>query len=128
MNHIKTKNYYRTVHAEDICSCEYCRNYCKEIKGAYPVLSAYLAGLGIDIEKPFEAFPLEPYEGAIEYAAVQYIVMGNGCDFEALDVSGVHICLAASHPVTNINEEHFVLEIAPVKLKWTIQSSSNLLR
>ena len=34
-------------------------------------------GWGIDIEKPLETMPLEPFEGSIEYIAVQYIAMGN---------------------------------------------------
>ena len=118
MDIIKTELYYRTLNKDTLCSCDYCRNYYKEIRGSYPVLSDYLAMMGVDIEKPFEAMPLEPYEGTIEYIAVQYIVMGNSSGFKSADVTGVHIGIADSHPMTDIEEEHFVIELSPIKLKW----------
>ena len=116
----KTELYYRTQAEEDLCACDYCRNYYREIKGAYPVLSDYLKAMGIDIEKPFEAMPLEPFKGTIEYIAVQYIVMGNSSDFMETNILGVHIGIADSHPMTDIEEEHFVIELSPITLKWTI--------
>lgn len=119
----KTSEYYQSLGDESLCSCDYCRNYYKEIRGAYPELSDCLAKWGIDIEKPFEAMPLEPYEGQIEYIAVQYIVMGNDTGFEESDVFGVHIGLADSHPMTDIAEDHFVIELAPITLKWTMDGS-----
>ena len=71
MNIRKTENYYKTLREDDLCDCDYCKNYYKEIKASYPLLAEYLEGIGVDIEKPFEAMPLEPYEGYIEYMAVQ---------------------------------------------------------
>ena len=62
MNKFKTENYYRELNKDSLCSCDYCRNYYKEVKAAYPELSDHLAGMGVDIEKPFETMPLEPYE------------------------------------------------------------------
>ena len=44
----------------------------------------------------------------------------NHSDFKAAVVSGVDIDMADSHPVTGIEEEHFVIEISPIKLKWAI--------
>ena len=116
----KTVNYYRKLDKNSLCSCDYCRNYCLGIKKTYPILSDYLTGMGVDIEKPFETMPLDPYEGIIEYIAVQYIVMGNHSDFKAAVVSGVDIDMADSYPVTSIEEEHFVIEISPIKLKWAL--------
>lgn len=120
MDIIKTENYYRTLDNDSLCSCDYCRNYYKEVKAAYPELSDYLAGMGVDIEKPFEAMPLDPYEETIEYIAAQYIVMGNAADFKSEDIYEVHIGIADSHPMTDIDEEHYVIEISPIRLKWTI--------
>ena len=96
MNKFKTENYYREK------------------------LSDHLAGMGVDIEKPFETMPLEPYEGNIEYIAAQYIVIGNAADFKSEDVYGVHIGIADSHPMTDIVEEHYVIEISPIRLKWVV--------
>ena len=120
MNKFKTKNYYRELNKDSLCSCDYCRNYYKEVKAAYPELSDHLAGMGVDIEKPFETRPLEPYEGNIEYIAAQYIVIGNAADFKSEDVYGVHIGIADSHPMTDIVEEHYVIEISPIRLKWAV--------
>ena len=39
MNKFKTKNYYRELNKDSLCSCDYCRNYYKEVKAAYPELS-----------------------------------------------------------------------------------------
>ena len=116
----KTENYYKTLSEDDLCDCDYCKNYYKEIKAAYPLLAEYLEGIGVDIEKPFEAMPLEPYEGYIEYMAVQYVVMGDPSDFAETEVAGVHIGIAESHPMTDLSEPHFVIELYPVTLKWTM--------
>lgn len=118
----KTKDYYKTLREDDLCDCDYCKNYYKEIKAAYPLLAEYLEGIGVDIEKPFEAMPLEPYEGWIEYMAVQYVVMGDPSDFAETEVAGVHIGIADSHPMTDIAEPHFVIELYPVTLKWTMDT------
>ncbi|MGX8698846.1 MAG: hypothetical protein ACSW8F_02825 [bacterium] len=120
MNPFRTERYYRELSEDSLCSCAYCRNYDREIKEAYPVLSEYLSAMGIDIEKPFESMPLEPYEGTIEYIAVQYIVMGTASDFRSADVSGVHIDLADSHPLTEMEEEHFVIELSSIQLRWAM--------
>ena len=37
MDIIKTENYYRTLNDDSLCSCDYCRNYYKEVKKAYPL-------------------------------------------------------------------------------------------
>jgi hypothetical protein len=120
MDKIKTENYYRALNNENLCSCNYCRNYYKEVKETYPELSDYLARMGIDIEKPLETMPLEPFEGSIEYIAVQYIAMGNATNFKNENIEGVHICIADSHPTTDIDEEHYVIEIYPLRLNWTV--------
>jgi len=118
MDITKTENYYKALDDESLCSCEYCRNYYRKVRGTYPELSAYLAGMGIDIEKPFETMPLEPYEGIIEYIDVQYVVMGKADDFKSENIYGVHIDIADSHPMTDIDEEHYVIEVSSIKLKW----------
>ena len=120
MNKFKTENYYREINKDSLCSCDYCRNYYKEVKAAYPELSDHLAGMGVDIEKPFETMPLEPYEGNIEYIAVQYIVIGNAANLKSEDVYGVHIGIADSHPMADIDEEYYIIEISPIRLKWAV--------
>ncbi|MBQ4253095.1 MAG: hypothetical protein II704_08615 [Erysipelotrichaceae bacterium] len=116
----RTKIYYETEADDSLCQCDYCRNYYKEIKAAYPMLTEYLKGIGVDIEKPFETIPVGPWEGTIEYIGAQYIVMGSPSGFAETSVDGVDIFITDSHPMTDLDEEHFVIEITPIKLKWTI--------
>lgn len=118
MNINRTKLYYDQLETKELCDCASCKNYYHEIKSTYPNLAAYLSTLGIDIEKPFEVMPLEPYEGYIEYSGVQYIVFGKSSEFKNMTISGVRIELADSHPTTDVDEEYFVIEIYPIRLKW----------
>ena len=114
-----TKSYYERISNRDLCDCAYCQNYIREIKATYPEIAAYLFSLGIDIEKPFETMPLEPDEaGYIEYISAQYIVCGEPDDFVKTVIGSVNVDVAGTHPSTQINEVHFVIEIYPVRLKW----------
>lgn len=115
----KTEAYYKNLKAKDLCQCAYCQNYVREIKKEYRALGEYLESMGVDIEKPFETMPLEEKDGYIEYAAAQYIVMGSTEGFKESKVGDVTITLANSHPTTGIEEEHFVIEIYPIVLKWS---------
>ena len=117
----KTERYYAELDDDSLCTCDACRNYYKEIRAACPELAGYLSTMGIDIEKPFEAMPLDPEaDGTILYLAVQYVVLGDRADFAEADVAGVHIGLAESHPMTGLSEAHFVIELSSVRLKWTM--------
>ena len=118
----ETKQYYDSSTAEDLCNCAYCRNYIREIRNAYPKVAEYLLALGVDIEKPFETIPLEPDEtGGIEYLSSQYIVIGNTDGFIKTVIDTVTVDITDSHPLTNIDKPHFVIEIYPVRLKRTVQ-------
>lgn len=118
----ETKQYYDSLAAEDLCNCAYCRNYIREIRNAYPKVAEYLLALGVDIEKPFETIPLEPDEtGGIEYLSSQYIVIGNTDGFIKTVIDTVTVDITDSHPLTNIDKPHFVIEIYPVRLKRTVQ-------
>ncbi len=119
MNVEKNQKYYEHLVSTDLCQCAYCKNYVKEIKKSYPLVSKYLENMGIDIEKPFEAIPLEPDEKQnIEYIAAQYIVFGDITHFNKAVISNVNIDIATSHPSTDIKDNHFVIEIFPIILKW----------
>lgn len=119
MNIKKTKIFYDRMKLSEICQCDYCQNYVSNVGKSYHELSKTLADLGVDIKKPFETNPLEPDEkGNIEYVSVQYIVMGNKADFNKISMPGVDINVAICYPSTNIKEDHFVIEISSIVLKW----------
>ena len=120
----RTREYYCQLNADDLCQCAYCRNYIKEIRAAYPQVAAYLSSLGIDAEKPFETMPLEPdADGNIMYIGPQYVAFGSKEDFGETYIGNVNIRIAESHPSTDIEEDHFVIEIDPITLKWTVEES-----
>ena len=95
-----------------------CKNYCARVKAAYPAAAEYLAGLGVEIEKPLETSPLEPgADGMMEYRACQYVVLGSCEENYRHTVGGVEVCKARFYPETGVKEEHFVLELSPIRLK-----------
>ena len=114
-----TKDYYNSITDSALCDCSYCRNYRLQIKSAFPEVATYLETWGIDIEKPYETSPLEPDENEmLEYCGCQYIVFGS-CDPEYHHrIGDVEFRIATSYPSTGIEQEHFVLELFPVRLKF----------
>ncbi len=109
----RTKEYYARLTEDDLCQCEYCRTYVRDIREALPRLAAYLERLGADIEKPFEVIPLDETAEYMEYLAVQYVLLGSAEDFEETAVEDMDVFVTDSHPMTNLAEEHFVIEIVP---------------
>lgn len=125
MNVEKTRTYYKDLHEEDRCPCAYCRNYEREIARAYPALRETLEEMGIDIKKPFETMPLEPDADGIEYIGAQYLALGEETGFERTRVGDVVIDLAETHPTTDLEEVHFVIEVGPVHLPWTEETGES---
>ena len=109
----RTKEYYARLTEDDLCQCEYCRTYVREIREAMPRLAAYLNSLGADIEKPFEVIPLDETAEYMEYLAVQYVVIGSAEGFQENTLEGMDVSVTDSHPMTDIEEDHFVIEIVP---------------
>lgn len=91
----KTRQYYQAMGPGEPCSCNDCKNYCARVKAAYPAAAEYLAGLGVEIEKPLETSPLEPgADGMMEYCACQYVVLGSCEENYRHTVGGVEVCKA----------------------------------
>lgn len=115
----KTKSYYNSIAETSLCDCAYCRNYRSQVKGAFPKVAEYLYSFGIDIEKPLETSPFEPDEnGMLEYCGCQYIAFGKCNPEYHHTVDDVEFRIATSYPSTGIEQEHFVIELFPVKLKY----------
>ena len=128
MDKERTKAYYAALPPDELCGCEYCRNFAAHVAEAYPAVAAFLEGLGVSIEKTFESFPIDPgAERMITYLDVQYVVMGSPDGFEPTEISGVTIGFADSHPPTDLDEEHFVIEASPFELKWAPPKEKNVL-
>ena len=114
----QTRQYYTEIKTEDLCDCDYCKNYYLQVKEAYPLVADYLNELGVDIEKPFEISPLEPVNGMLEYCVCQYVVYGKISGELVKKIGNVELGIATSYPSTNIRREHFVIDIYPIKLNW----------
>ena len=109
----KTRQYYRGIGPGALCSCNDCKNYYARVKAAYPAAAEYLAGVGAEIEKP-----LEPgADGMMEYCACQYVVLGSCEENYRHTVDGVEVRRARFYPEAGVKEEHFVLELSPIRLK-----------
>ena len=125
----KTRAYYRNLGPEDICSCDYCRNYCARVKAAYPEVARYLDSLGVDIEKPFEILLPEPMEGGyLEYGVCQYVVFGSCPEDFTHRIGDVTFRRSDCHPSTKIDEEHFVLDLYPIRLPFEEWESEGIQR
>ena len=120
---LKTTEYYRSIAENSLCDCAYCRSYRLQVKSAFPEVSEYLDSLGIDIEKPCETSPLEPDENCmLEYCCCQYIAFGT-CNSEYnYRIDNVEFRIATSYPSTGIEQEHFVIELYPVHLKFVCKT------
>lgn len=119
MNAEKTKQYYDHLTDKDICRCAYCQNYVRKIRSAYPKLAGFLDGMGVNIEKPFEAIPVGFVNEMMLYSGVQYVIIGSADDFRQVSIDNADIFITDSHPMTDVKEDHFVIEISPVLLKQT---------
>ena len=115
MSREKTEAYYRTLTEDDLCSCDLCIVLRREIASAYPYLASLMDTLGVDIRKPFEVWPVGPLEdGRLFYPSVQYVVIGSREGFEKKEIRGVTVDITDTHPMTDIEEEHFVIEASPI--------------
>lgn len=109
-----TDKYYLSEKSEP-CSCNGCRNYISRIKTEFPAVAEYLAKMKVDILRPFELIYIELGE-TVEYQC-QYVVFGKCEDDFYETVDGIEFTKCTSHPSTDIDEEHFVLEFGTVVLK-----------
>ena len=116
----RTKEFYNSLSYDKLCDCDYCENYYKRIKETYPELSEYLSEFGTDIAKPYEISPLEPENESLTYSVCQYVVFGSCEDDFCEKIGYVKLRKAEFYPTTDIEEEHFVLDIYDIKLKYEV--------
>ena len=114
----KTRQYYQAMGPGEPCSCNNCKNYYARVKAAYPAAAEYLAGLGVEIEKPLETSPLEPgADGMMEYRACQLCCAGQLRGKQPSYSWRGGSVQARFYPEAGVKEEHFVLELSPIRLK-----------
>lgn len=42
----KTRLFYEQLSPDNLCNCEYCQNYFKEVRKTYPKVAEYLDSIG----------------------------------------------------------------------------------
>ena len=114
----KTKEFYNSLGYDELCNCDYCKNYYEKIKETYPEIATCLSKFGIDIAKPYEISSLEPENGNLIYSVCQYIVFGNCEDDFCEKVGDIKFKKSENYPNINIEDEHFVLDIFGIKLTY----------
>ena len=107
----RTRRLYADMKKEDLCQCNYCQAYVRRIKAALPGMATYLQALGVEIDKPFEVLPLFENEDDMFFTGAQYLVCGSQDGFKETCIDGVSVFTTDSHPVVDMDEEHFVIEI-----------------
>ena len=112
----KTRKYYEDLSVEDLCQCDDCLNFYGKVKKACPQVSEYLAAMGVDITKPFETWAVDMEDGTVLYPEAQYIVFGDREIFQETKIEDIQVHLAGSHPLTDIKDVHFVIELGPIVL------------
>ncbi len=118
MNKEKTKQYYASLGEDDLCMCAYCRHYRRHVRESYSHLAEWMDSHGIDIEKPHETMPLDPYDNRITYIGTQYVVIGTQDDLLDDLPEGIDLHVTTSHPYVESNEPFFVIETDEMDLPW----------
>lgn len=94
------------------CTCAYCENYYRAVRGAYPDLQEFLSRFCVHIDGPSEMYPIEPTLYLSGYRVFGRVLRaGNG----PMMVNGV--------PVTaDIRDrEQFMLEVGEMPLPWVLE-------
>ncbi len=114
MNLDKTILYYQKD--AEVCDCGYCKAYIQGVKSQYKKLTDYLESCGIDVTKPFEAYPGEESDTHVCFQEVQYVVLGKlNQDFKKT-IGPVTISVASSHPTCDLKEPFSILSISPIRI------------
>ncbi|MCC8082180.1 MAG: hypothetical protein LIO80_09290 [Lachnospiraceae bacterium] len=124
-----TRQYYDECTDEDCCSCGYCQAYRRQVRNAYPEVSAYLDRLGIDIGKPAESIYWDiDQEGLVGFIA-SYWVFGAGGHFEHMvgDIKVYTDNMSYNVPPRVAAVEHsghFVLSVSVIQIHTGIKRES----
>ena len=123
-----TQNYYENY--SDLCKCESCQNFYKNINAVSDVIRNFIEQFGIDINKPIELESIiaDKSKDIVEYT-VYYAVNGNATSLISNDIlfgeSIVQIIPDEISPNTYISKPYFVFAISNLWLPWTTDYNIN---
>jgi len=119
-----TQNYYEND--SDLCKCESCQNFYKNINAVSDDIRNFIEQFGIDINKPIELESIiaDKSKDVVEYT-VYYAVNGNAISSTGTDIllgeSIVQIIPNEISPNTDIPKPYFVFAISNLWLPWTVE-------
>lgn len=124
----KTMKYYESY--SDLCQCESCRNFYKNVKLISNDIKNFVKLFGVDITKPIEqeAIIVDKSKNIVENT-VYYAVNGEAVSLDNPQIpigeSVVEIIPKEKSPNTDISEPYFVLAVREIWLPWTIDCNIN---
>lgn len=110
------------------CNCGYCKYFYKQIRLEEPEICEFLESLGVNPIKPFELVSIKN-DNKIEYLNCMYVVYGVvEKDFKKV-INNIEITVNINnHPMTFIEEDHFVLDFGPIILPYKYRTMRHLKR
>lgn len=119
----KTSKYYKDY--SELCQCESCENFYKNIKLISNDIRDFLVQFGIDIAKPIEQESIIANKSKqIVENTVYYAVNGNVVSTGTYDIhlgqSTIEVIPNEISPNTDISQPYFVLVVRDIWLPWTV--------
>lgn len=124
----KTMKYYESY--SDLCQCESCRSFYKNVKLISNDIKNFVKLFGVDITKPIEqeAIIVDKSKNIVENT-VYYAVNGEAVSLDNPQIpigeSVVEIIPKEKSPNTDISEPYSVLAVREIWLPWTIDCNIN---
>ena len=120
----KTKLFYKNY--SEVCTCAYCRNFCKVINKSYPQLLPFLEQFGVIIEKPVEAIDYSWTEDKRRLYQAIYSVHGSiKKEFKMELEQNISIEFLMDDKLfdTGMEEPYFLIYIDHLKLNWELEEN-----
>lgn len=124
----KTLKYYENY--TDLCQCESCKNFYKNVKLISNDIRDFVEQFGIDISKPIEQESIiaDKSNNMVDNT-VYYAVNGKANSLDNCEIhigkSVVEIISNEMTPNTDISEPYFVFAVHDIWLPWTIDYDIN---
>lgn len=119
----KTSKYYENY--SDLCQCESCKNFYKNVKFISDDIRSFIEQFGIDINKPIEQQSIiadktkKIVENTVYYAVIGEAIALNYSNIP-IGQSIVQIIPKEISPNTDIPQPYFVFSVSDIWLPWTV--------
>lgn len=118
-----TSKYYENY--LELCQCESCENFYKNVKFISNDVKDFLVQFGIDITKPIEQESIvadksrQLVENTVYYAVNGNVISSSNYDIQ-LGQSTIEVVPDELSPNTDISQPYFVFAVRDIWLPWTV--------